>query len=334
MSGGVDSSVAAYLLKEKGFEVTGVTMSFGSRTRKAVKDAREVSRKLRIQHHVMNFSKFLEKEVIDNFVSGYLNSKTPNPCVECNKNLKFDILLKKALSLGFDFLATGHYARIEKGKNGFFLKKARDKEKDQSYFLYSIEKNALKHILFPLGELAKKEVRNIAKRAKLSVFDKPQSQDICFIPGRDFRAFLSRRINSTDRGSVLDLNGNVLGEHKGAFFYTIGQREGLGIGYRHPLYVVSKDTRKNEVIVGEKKDLKSKSLIAAGLNILVDRLPGRVFAQIRYNQKEAACSVCTDGEKMKVIFKNSQEAVTPGQSVVFYKGNTVLGGGVIEKVIK
>lgn len=334
MSGGVDSSVAAYLLKKEGFEVTGATMYLGPSTDKAVKNAEKVCRKLKISHRTMDFSKDLEKKVVGSFLSEYINGRTPNPCVDCNRSLKFGILLKKARLLGFDFLGTGHYAAIRKRKGKFFLKKAKDKTKDQSYFLYSIDKKALKFILFPLAGLTKKEVYNIAGNANLPISGSRESQDICFIPKRDFRDFLSKRTKSSRCGHVLDLEGNVLGEHKGAVFYTIGQRGGLGIGYRHPLYVLSKDMKKNRLIVGKKSCLNSKGLIAGKLNILVKDLPGRLSARIRYNQKEADCEIVKKGDKIKLIFKKPQKTVTPGQSVVFYKRGTVLGGGVIEQIIK
>ena len=344
MSGGVDSSVTAYLLKEKGFEVAGLTMCFGVKEinkkkpaccgPQAIEDAKRVSLKLKIPHYVLDFSKDLEKNVINKFISEYTNGRTPNPCVDCNRRLKFGILLQKALSMGFDFLATGHYAKIEKKDKGFYLKRAKDNKKDQSYFLYSIKKEALKSILFPLGSLTKKEVRNIAKSIKLPVGDKHESQDICFISQRNYHGFLSERISAVKRGPVLDLKGNALGEHKGIFFYTVGQRRGLGIGYKYPLYVLSKDAEKNEVIVGEKKDLKSRGLLAGEANILVKALPKKAYARIRYNEKEARCKISICGKKIKVLFKEPQEAITPGQSVVFYDNDTVLGGGVIEKAIR
>ena len=345
MSGGVDSSVAAYLLKKEGFKVTGVTMCLGVKEvsdakptccgRSAVEDAKRVSRSLNIPHYVMDFSRDLEKHVIDKFVVEYLNGRTPNPCIDCNRTLKFDILLKKALTLGFDYLATGHYAKIvKKGKN-HILKKAKDKTKDQSYFLYCIKKNALKSLLFPLGGLIKGEVRKIAKKAKLPVANKPESQDICFIPERNYHRFLTGRVNKpVERGPILSLKGEILGEHKGAAFYTIGQRGGLGVYHTQPLYVLSINTGENKVLVGERKDLNSNGLVAGEVNILAGNMPKNISARVRYNQKEAKCKFSQDGKKIKIIFEKPQEAITPGQSVVFYDKDTVLGGGVIEKNIK
>ena len=340
MSGGVDSSVCAYLLKKKGFDIAGVTMCLGVKESgrkkpaccgvEAINDAKRVSRKLDIPHYVMDFSDHLEKYVVKKFVFEYLNGRTPNPCVDCNTTLKFDILLKKALSLGFDYLATGHYARIAKKNKTFFLKKAKDKTKDQSYFLYSIKRDKLKNILFPIGDLTKNEVRKIAKKAKLQVAEKKESQDICFIPGKNYHEFISSRVGKINKGPIVDLDGKLLGEHKGAIYYTIGQRGGLGVGYKHPLYVLSIDTKKNNLVVGSRKDLKSKTLSADKTNLLVGKIPGVILAKIRYNQKESKCKVVFKNNKFKVIFNTPQEAVTPGQSVVLYDKDTVLGGGIIK----
>jgi len=344
MSGGVDSSVAAYLLKKNGFDVTGVTMCLGVKDinsgrsarcgRQAARYAKKVCVKLKLPHYVMDFSEELEKRVVERFVSEYANGRTPNPCVDCNRSLKFGILLEKALGLGFDFLATGHYAGIEKNKKNYRLKKAKDRKKDQSYFLYAIKKKSLQFILFPLSGLTKPEVREIAKSAGLPAADKPESQDVCFVPEGNFRGFLSKRINNPRRGPVLNLRGDVMGEHKGAFFYTIGQRGGLGIAYSRPLYVLGVNTEKNRVVIGERKELKARGLVAGETNELAGRLPEKAFARIRYAHKEAKCSIFRDQNKLRVIFEKPQEAITPGQSVVFYAGDTVLGGGVIENVIK
>ena len=218
----------------------------------------------------------------------------------------------------------------------FYLKRAKDRAKDQSYFLYPIKREALRFILFPLGGFTKDEVRGIAKRAKLPVADKPESQDICFIRDRNYHGFLSERIKTrVTGGPIIDLHGAFLGSHKGAFFYTVGQRGGLGGGRKHPLYVLSVDTRKNRLVVGEKKDLSLRGLIAGEVNLLAERLPKKAFAKIRYNHKEAECKMnpLDNKRKLEVIFKAPQEAITPGQSVVFYDKDTVLGGGVIEKTI-
>lgn len=334
MSGGLDSSVSAFLLKEKGYELYAVTMCFDLKVKSAIEDAKRVCNKLKIPHYVMDFSKELEEKVIDNFILQYLKGKTPNPCIECNRFIKFGFLLERALAMGFNFFVTGHYAKIEKLNGNYYLKRAKDIKKDQSYFLYPIKKELLKYILFPLADLTKEEVRKLAEQINLSVASKPKTQDICFLPDRDYRKFLHDRIGNINPGLILDLKGNKLGEHKGIFFYTIGQREGLGISYKKPLYVIDIKPEENQIIVGEKKDLRKRVLLVEDVNILVNDLPKQAFAKIRYGHKEAECSLSTKDGKIKVTFEEEQEAITPGQSVVFYSGDTVLGGGIIEEVIK
>ncbi len=345
MSGGVDSSVASFLLKQHNFDVVGVTMCLGVRDEtpytdkpgccgvQAIEDARRVCEKLGIGHYVLDFSKYLKEKVIDRFVSDYGKGRTPNPCVECNRYLKFEILLNKARSLGFDFLATGHYAKIEKNKNGFVLKRARDKTKDQSYFLYPIKKDKLKYIKFPLADLTKTQVRSIAHKAGLAVSEKPASQDICFISGKNYHAFLSPRIKKPAPGPIVDTQGNILGRHKGIYFYTIGQRRGLSISSSKPLYVVKVNVKKNELIVSDKKDLKAKNLVAGKVNLLVKKLPHNALAKIRYGHKAARCTVLEKGKKLYISFTRPQESITPGQSVVLYDKSTVAGGAIIEKVL-
>ncbi|UCD55750.1 MAG: tRNA 2-thiouridine(34) synthase MnmA [Candidatus Omnitrophota bacterium] len=346
MSGGVDSSVASLLLKRNNFDVTGVTMCFGNEDEatdvrkprccgsRAIEDARRVCHKLDIPHYVMDFSKDLRKHVINKFVSEYSKGRTPNPCIECNRYLKFAILLGKAQAMGFDFLATGHYARIEAKEQNFLLKRAKDKAKDQAYFLYPIKKHSLKCIMFPLGDLTKKEVRKIANDAGLPVARKPESQDICFIREKNYHMFLLERIKGTAPGRIVDTKGNFLGKHRGVIFYTIGQRKGLGISSKRPLYVVSTDAKNNKIIVGEEKDLKAKGFMASDVNILVEKLPRTAFAKIRYADKEAKCNISIKGKKLKIMFKKRESAITPGQSVVLYGGDTILGGGIIEGVLR
>lgn len=344
MSGGVDSSVASLLLKKVGFEVVGVTMCLGVKGQdydkprccglQAIEDAKRVCEKLDIPHYVMDFSKALEEKVIAKFIGEYIKGRTPNPCIECNRFLKFDILFRKALALGFDYLATGHYAGIGQNNGSFILKKARDKNKDQSYFLYRIKKERLKSILFPLFRFRKAQVRRIAQKAGLSVAAKPESQDICFVAKKDYREFIAARIKKLKPGPIMDLAGRVLGRHQGICFYTIGQRERLGISWRKPLYVISIDAKRNQIIVGERRNLKAKSLIAGKLNFLINELPEEnIFAKIRYGHKPARCKIKFSGNKLKVDFIRGQEAITPGQSVVLYHRDTVLGGGVIEEVV-
>ncbi len=343
MSGGVDSSVAASLLKNSSYEVTGITMCFGIKSNdekvrccgpQAVEDAKRVCYRLGIPHYTMDFSKYLEERVISKFVSEYLKGRTPNPCVDCNRFLKFEILLKKALSMGFDFLATGHYAKIEENNGKFILKRATDRVKDQSYFLYPIRKEMLKFILFPLAELTKEKVREIAKGKDLPVANKPQSQDICFVTSGNYREFILQRMGDIRPGDVIDVDGNIRGMHKGICHYTVGQRKGMGISNKYPLYVLSKDVEKNQLNIGPKKNLQASGLIADDLNLLVDNLPREGFAKIRYAHREAKCEIFCQGKRLKVIFKEKQEAITPGQSVVFYDSDIVLGGGVIREALR
>jgi tRNA-uridine 2-sulfurtransferase len=341
MSGGVDSSVAAMLLKNEGYNVSGVTMCFGIASEgdsvkccgaDAIDDAKRVCDRLKIPHYVFDYAAQLEDKVIANFISEYKKGRTPNPCVECNRYLKFGSLLDKATTLGFDFLATGHYAAIEKNENGYYLKKPKDKKKDQTYFLYSTPYEKLKNILFPLAPLTKGEVREIAKKASLPVAEKQESQDICFVTQKNYQEFISGRVQDIKPGSVVDLQGNIMGTHRGIIFYTIGQRGGLGISHATPLYVLSIDPDKNIIVVGEKKDLKSKGLIAGEMNMLARSWPNQVYAKIRYRKKEAVCEVTFADDKTRVRFVEEQEAITPGQAVVFYDDERVLGGGVIDEV--
>lgn len=349
MSGGVDSSVAAWLLKKQGYEVIGITMCFnlpqGSRKRpsccgiESIEDARRVAEKIGIPHYVLNFGKELKSKVVDNFCSEYLNGRTPNPCVRCNQFLKFDSLLKKAKAFEADFLATGHYASIGYNRKNkkYLLKKGKDPQKDQSYFLYNIGRDALPHILFPLGNYSKQQVRLMAKKIGIKVADKPGSQEICFIK-EDYRDFLKSRLAKTGvkikPGLIIDLKGKVLGTHKGICFYTLGQREGLGIALGYRAYIVKIDKLKNTIAVGKEEDLYSKVLVAENLNFIstdFPRKPIRVKAKIRYNHKGASCRlVPLSKNQIKAEFLEPQRAITPGQSVVFYSKDTVLGGGLIK----
>jgi len=343
MSGGVDSSVAAWLLKEAGYAVTGVTMCLGIREegdsarccgRDAIDDARQICDRLNIPHFVFDLANEMEEHVINKFTAEYRRGRTPNPCIDCNRYLKFGSLLDKARGIGFDYLATGHYARIEKCGDTWHLMRPKDRIKDQTYFLYPIKTDDLSSILFPLGSLSKEDVRALAKKAGLHVAQKAESQDICFITQRDYRQFFLEKNLSSDEGDIVDMKGNILRRHRGIIFYTIGQRSGLGISSKMPLYVVEIDARKNQVIVGEKKALQAKGLIAGDINLLTDELPAEVEAKIRYRKKPARCKISREGKNLKVIFKEPQESITPGQAVVFYAGDEVLGGGVIEEVIR
>lgn len=342
MSGGVDSSVAAMLLKEEGYDVSGVTMCLGIATEddakccgaSAIDDAKRVCDRLKINHYVFDYASQLENRVIANFISEYKKGRTPNPCVECNRYLKFGTLLNKALMLDFEYLATGHYAAIEKNENGYCLTRPKDRKKDQTYFLYPIPFKRLGHILFPLAHLTKDEVRELAKKHSLPVAAKQESQDICFVTQKNTQEFLLQRLPGVKPGPIVDLSGKELGRHRGIIFHTIGQRGGLGISHPTPLYVVSIDPVKNRIVVGDKKDLMGKKLIASDVNWLAEIWPAEVYAKIRYRKKEALCEVKKEeNAKMKVTFAEEQEAITPGQSVVFYDHDRVLGGGIIDEVL-
>jgi len=351
MSGGVDSSVAAALLKEEGYEVTGVTMKiwdggtipkagahhacYGPGEEEDIKDAQKVAEILGIPFHIVDLKQEYKTDVLDYFFNEYLSGRTPNPCVVCNRKVKFNALVERARANGikFDYFATGHYAQLEYSKkwNRYLLKKAKDLNKDQSYFLYSLSQGQLGQTLFPLGDYTKEEVRKIARDSGLGINNKPESQD--FITG-DYSFLFKGAIRS---GPILNKQGKILGEHKGIPFYTIGQRKGLGISARERLYVVSIEPKRNAIMVGTKDDLLEDELIASNLNwIAIEKLekPIKVKAKIRYLHREAEAEIIPmDKEKIYVKFREPQMAITPGQSVVFYDGDIVVGGGVIERRI-
>lgn len=347
MSGGVDSSVAASLLRSEGYEVIGITMCFAdfadsNRKRPAccglqgIEDARRVAHKLNIKHYVLNMQKVLKERVIKDFCDEYIKGRTPNPCVRCNQFIKFDALLKKALALDAVFLATGHYARIVKTRQGYQLKKAKDLFKDQSYFLYRLGQEQLKHILFPLGDYTKIEVRKLARGFGLAVADKLASQEICFLPESDYRAFLRQQINQDIKpGMVIDKQGNILGRHKGIAFYTIGQREGLGIAKGYPLYITEIDPKINRITVGTKEDALRREFLVKEAHFILMPLKKKIVlkVKIRYNHKEGLAEVEPIKNKIKVKFMKPQFAITPGQSAVFYNKDIVVGGGIIDKVL-
>jgi len=347
MSGGVDSAVAAALLKKKGYEVIGLTMCFNlpdSKSRRpnccslqGIEDARRVAHKLGIKHYVLNMQKDLSKIVIQDFCRQYLAGRTPNPCVRCNQYLKFGSLLEKALSLDARFLATGHYCRIVKADAGYRLKKAKDLKKDQSYFLYRLNQRQLRYTIFPLGEYTKDAVRKMARGFGLTIADKLASQEICFIPDMGYREFLKNQMGICVRpGPIVDQQGEVLGEHKGVAFYTIGQRQGLGIAMGYPVYITRIDAKKNQITIGNKEEVLAREFLAKEPHF-ISAAPKKEFAakvKIRYNHKEAQAIVIPLGTKMKVRFKNPQFAITAGQSAVFYDADDrVLGGGIIERVL-
>lgn len=343
MSGGVDSSVAAALLKKTGFDVVGIFMKFwkegkGGENRccsvESEKLARLVAKDIGIPFYVLNAEKEFKKEVVDYFLKEYKKGATPNPCVACNKEIKFGLLVRKALALGADFVATGHYAKVENG--GLFC--AKDKEKDQSYFLWQLNQKQLSRVLFPVGDYTKIEVRKLAKKFKLPTAETPESQEICFIHAT-VNDFLKKYLK-TKPGDIVNKEGNILGKHQGLYFYTIGQRKGLNIN-QGPYYVVGKDFKKNILIVSKnQKDLEKKELIAKNINWVFGKqvvLPLKVKAKIRYKHEPAEAIIkkvkslpAGRQGKIKVVFIKPQKAITSGQSVVFYKGRELLGGGVIE----
>lgn len=353
MSGGVDSSVAAALLVEQGHEVIGVTMQVwpdlgpeeearrgGCCSLGAVNDARLVADALGIPYYVVNLREEFERAVVDYFVAEYAAGRTPNPCIACNRYVKFDALLAKALELGCDYVATGHYARVDQdpatGRRR--LRKSADPHKDQTYALYSLTQEQLAHVLFPVGGMTKAEVRRLAARRRLVVAAKPDSQEICFVVDGDHGALVAARAPEAARpGPVYDVDGRLLGTHRGLAYYTVGQRRGLGLPGPHPWYVVAVDAARNALIVGRRDDLLFPGLVAADVNwVAVARLeaPRRLWARIRYRSPEVPATVfpLPDG-RIEVRFDEPQRAVTPGQAVVLYDGDVLVGGGVIERAL-
>ena len=347
MSGGVDSSVAAYLMKQRGCDCVGVTMRLFSnddiglsRERSCcslddVQDARSVAAKLAIPYYVFNFTGDFKSQVIDRFTSAYACGQTPNPCIDCNRYLKFERLYERAQLMGCDAVVTGHYARIGQEGGRWVLKKALDASKDQSYVLYSLTQEQLAHTRLPLGEFAKSDTRRIAEELGFFNARKPDSQDICFVPDGDYAAFIERTTGKTyPEGNFVDEQGNVLGCHRGIIHYTIGQRRGLGIAAETPLYVKCIDPERNEVVLCRDEALYSRALTAKELNWMAFDTPQEAFrasAKIRYRHTEQPCTVTAlPGGRVAVEFDEPQRAATPGQAVVFYNGDTVLGGGVIE----
>ena len=349
MSGGVDSSVAAALLKEMGYDVIGATMKLwenkeqtekqgGGCLFSAVYDAKRVCDKLEIPHYTLSCEDSFKTHVIDDFVCAYENCKTPNPCIECNRYLKFGEFYKKALELECDYVATGHYAKVEYSEEykQYVMKKSNADKKDQTYFLYSIPKEVLPKIIYPLESFKDKdEIRKLADKYELTVAQKKDSQEVCFIPDNDYVNFVQKNgKENIKEGNIVLKDGTVLGKHNGLIHYTIGQRKGLGISYKSPLYVVDLNKIKNEVIVGEEKDLYKKELYAEDCNFLLDidlNEKIEITAKVRYRAKEAKAILDFDEQKRiaHVVFEDEQRAITPGQSVVFYLDDVVLGGGKI-----
>ena len=352
MSGGVDSSVAAWLLKEQGYDVIGVTMQIwqdetnveqeehgGCCGLSAVDDARRVAERLEIPYYVMNFKKEFKENVMDYFVQEYLDGHTPNPCIACNRYVKWEALLQRSLSIGADYIATGHYAKTEYSEKygRWVLKKSNAGRKDQSYVLWNIPKELLEHVVFPLANFEDKEqIREIARENNLKVANKPDSEDICFVPDGNYKKFLETNSDlKPKKGNIVNNKGEILGKHTGLYNYTIGQRKGLGISYKVPLFVIGFNPLKNEVIVGEESELYKKEVNVTDINLLlIDEIkePIQVEVKTRYSSKVAKAIIEQSGEgQVKVIFDEPQRAITPGQSAVFYIDDIVLGGGKIGK---
>ncbi|WP_105615139.1 tRNA 2-thiouridine(34) synthase MnmA [Vallitalea okinawensis] len=352
MSGGVDSSVAAYLLKEQGYEVIGVTMQIwqdedtcsiedqgGCCGLSAVEDARRVANQLDIPYYVMNFKSEFQDNVIDYFVDEYIKGRTPNPCIACNRYVKWESMLHRSLAIGADYIATGHYARVLQLDNGrYTIQKSATARKDQTYALYNLSQEQLKKTLMPVGEYTKDEIRVIAEKIDLQVANKPDSQEICFVPDDDYASFIKEETGYVvPEGNFVDQAGNVLGQHKGIIHYTIGQRKGLGLSLGKPGFVVEIRPETNEVVIGDNEDVFGHRLLANRLNFMtIEKFDGelKTKAKIRYSHKEADCVIrMIDQDTLECVFDEAQRAITPGQAVVFYDGDYVLGGGTIIKKI-
>ncbi len=348
MSGGVDSSVAAFLLKEQGYEVIGVTMEIWQKQPeweigreggccgfRAAEDARQVASMLGIPHYVMNFRDIFQEKVIDYFVKEYQLGHTPNPCIACNRYVKWEALLRRSMEIGADYIATGHYASIKKLPNGrYAIVQSASGYKDQSYALYNLTQEQLKHTLMPVGCYEKEKIREIAMEQKLPVANKPDSQEICFIPDNNYRRFLEDETGMKAReGNFVDKAGRILGRHKGITHYTIGQRKGLGLAVGHPVFVTEIRPETNEVVIGENEDIFVDGLHAVSLQYMAAeqyREGQRMKAKIRYSDKGQMCTVKRiGGNSINIVFDQKVRAVTPGQAVVFYQDNVVLGGGTI-----
>ncbi len=343
MSGGVDSSVAAYLLKKQGYDVIGVTMRTwqddeeegGCCGFSAIDDARGVASKIGIPYYVLNFKKEFKEYVVDYFVDEYIKGMTPNPCIACNRYVKWEVLLSKAMQIGADYIATGHYARIEKHpKTGrYTVRTAETSTKDQTYALYNLTQEQLAHTIMPIGDFEKDDVRKIASKIGLSVAAKPDSQDICFVKDGDYDRFIKEYSDyKLKEGNFVDFDGNILGRHKGISGYTIGQRKGLGIAFGKPMYVCEIRPETNEVVIGENERLFNRTVYIEKFSFMAfEPKDGeyRVLGKIRYSQKKAPCVIKIKGDSAVCVFDEPQRAVTPGQAAVFYDGDYIIGGGII-----
>lgn len=340
MSGGVDSSVSALLLKNKGYDVVAASMSLYSEFEKVEEniDAKNICEQLDIPYYEYDLRDEFKKYVIADFIKTYSECKTPNPCIECNKYMKFGKMYEIAKKLGCEYIATGHYAKTEYSEKyeRWVLKKSKAGKKDQSYVLWSIPKELIEHIIFPLADFEnKEEIREIARKNNLQVANKPDSEDICFVPDGNYKRFLEEKSNIRPKvGKITTSKGEILGKHTGMYNYTIGQRKGLGISYKSPLFVIGFNKEKNEVIVGEGEELFKKEIIVSDINLLlVDEIVGEMEVEVktRYSSSAAKAKITQDGNNIKVVFDEPQRAITPGQSAVFYIDDIVVGGGKIVK---
>ncbi len=340
MSGGVDSSVSALLLKNEGYDVIGTTLELfvGSSccNVNTYIDAKNICNSIGIPHFTFDYKNEFKKYVIDDFINCYANCKTPNPCIECNKYMKFGIMYEKAKELGCNYIATGHYAKTEYSEKygRWVLKKSKAGKKDQSYVLWNMPKDLIEHVLFPLSDFeSKDEIRAIARANNLKVANKPDSEDICFVPDGNYKKFLETNSDIKPKeGNIVNSKGEILGRHTGLYNYTIGQRKGLGISYHVPLFVLGFNKEKNEVIVGEEAELYKKEVVVTDINLLlVDEIKDEMEVEVktRYSSKVAKAKIIQEGKNIKVEFDEPQRAITPGQSAVFYVGDIVLGGGKI-----
>lgn len=342
MSGGVDSAVSAILLQEQGYEVYGITLKLWENSQNdnevdIAEEAKKVCDKLGIEHYVLDGKKLFQKHVINDFICQYKNCRTPNPCIECNKYLKFGYMYQKAKELGIEYIATGHYAKVEYSEKygRTVIKKADNIAKDQSYVLYNIPKEVVEKVVFPLANMkSKEEIRKLAREHGLEVANKPDSEDICFIPDGDYKRFLEEHSDlKAKEGNIVNLEGEVLGKHQGLYRYTIGQRKGLGIAYLEPLFVIGFEPEKNELIVGTEKEIYQKEMLVNQISLLlIDKLeePIKVMVKTRYSSKEYLATIeMVQEDTIKVIFDEEVARITPGQSAVFYIDDMVLGGGKI-----
>ena len=333
MSGGVDSSVAAKLLKEQGYSVTGATMLLWNDTEKAAMDANRVCEHIGIDFITIDFREQFKKSVVDYFINEYISGRTPNPCIMCNKHLKFGAMLEYAKDNGYDMIATGHYGKIVNNNGVYELHSSKAESKDQSYFLYNFNPHILKHTIMPLSEYTKEQVREMANEWQIPVANKPDSQEICFVNDNDYAGFIC---NNSDYkpvcGKMLDVNGNEIGTHKGMIYYTIGQRKGIG-AFGRPMFVMEMNPQQNTITLGEKGMEFSGALVADNVNYISDiplTQPEKVQAKIRYQAKKAEAMLYPlADDRVRLVFDEPQRAITPGQSVVFYNNDTVIGGGVV-----